>query len=146
MRDWSRTISDTTWSGETDRLFFQTSSTSGSQLRAHRAGMFSSLQGHRPLRRALSGRPLQGRHRPPTPLLSSTKLNVRLMKCALALQTYDFDIVHRAGVAHQNADELSRQEWEMTETLEQAPEPPPLAKEGEVLEPSPIRLTAEAHR
>ena len=82
-------------------------------------------------------------HRALTSLLSSTKLNGRLMRWALALQTYDFDIVHRAGVAHQNADGLSRQEWEMTGTLEQALEPPPLAREGEVLEPSPNRITAD---
>ena len=65
------------------------------------------------------------------------------MRWALALQMYDFDIIHRARVAHQNANGLSRQEWEMTKTLEQALEPPPLAREGEVLEPSPNRITAD---
>ena len=50
-------------------------------------------------------------HRALTSLLSSTKLNGRLMRWTLALQKYDFDIVHRAGMAHQNTDGLSRQEW-----------------------------------
>ncbi len=45
-------------------------------------------------------------HRALTSLLSSTKLNGKLMRWALALQTYDFDIVHRPCSSHQNADSL----------------------------------------
>ena len=50
-------------------------------------------------------------HRALTSLLTSNKLNGRLMRWALALQMYHFDVVHRAGTTHQNADGLSRQEW-----------------------------------
>ena len=71
-------------------------------------------------------------HRALTALLSSTKLNGRLMRWALALQTYDFEITHRTGVAHQNADGLSRQTWDETVS----PDHPPhrcWPREGEML-------------
>ena len=48
-------------------------------------------------------------------LLTSTKLNGRLMRLALALQVYDFSISHRSGVSHQNVAGLSRQEWDSTD-------------------------------
>ena len=67
-------------------------------------------------------------HRALTSLLTSTKLNSRLMQWALALQTYHFDIIHRSGSRHQNADGLSRQEW-----LNDTSQTPPLAREGEML-------------
>ena len=50
-------------------------------------------------------------HHALTSLMSSSKLNSRLMRWALALQDYSFTISHRAGNMHQNADGLSRQAW-----------------------------------
>ena len=50
-------------------------------------------------------------HRALTALQTSRKLNGRLMRWALALQDYTFNIVHRNGSKHQNADGLSRQAW-----------------------------------
>ena len=46
-------------------------------------------------------------HRALTSLMSSSKLNSRLMRWALALQDYSCTISHRAGNMHQNADGLS---------------------------------------
>lgn len=37
--------------------------------------------------------------------------NARLMRWVLALQPFDFEILHRPGVKHNNADGLSRQSW-----------------------------------
>ena len=42
-------------------------------------------------------------HRALTSLMSSSKLNIRLMRWALALQDYSFTISHRTGNVHQNA-------------------------------------------
>ena len=47
-------------------------------------------------------------HRALASLLTSTKLNGKLKRWALALQTYHFDIIHRSGSGHQNADGISR--------------------------------------
>ena len=41
--------------------------------------------------------------------------NGRLTHWALALQPYLFQVQHRPGVRHQNADGLSRQSWGHTE-------------------------------
>ena len=50
-------------------------------------------------------------HHALTSLMSSSKLNSRLVIWALALQDYSFTKSHRAGNMHQNADGLSRQAW-----------------------------------
>ena len=50
-------------------------------------------------------------HRALTALQTSQKLNGRLMRWAFALQDYTFNIVHRNGSKHLNADGLSRQAW-----------------------------------
>ena len=65
-------------------------------------------------------------HKALTALRSSQKLNGRLMRWTLALQDYDFEISHRAGASHQNADGLSRQAWPDDDT----PEPLVLPQEG----------------
>ena len=76
-----------------------------------------------------------------TLLLTSTKLNGRLMRWALALQVYDFSISHRSGATHQNADGLSRQEWDPPDTNDLGLETPPLSKEGEMLGSAPNNHT-----
>ena len=50
-------------------------------------------------------------HKALTSLLTSKRLNGRLMRWALLLQDFTFEIVHRAGNLHGNADGLSRQDW-----------------------------------
>ena len=45
------------------------------------------------------------------------------MRWALALQVYDFSISHCSGASHQNADGLSRQEWDSTDTDNPSGEP-----------------------
>ena len=45
-------------------------------------------------------------------LQSPGKLNARLFRWALALQTYNFRVKYRPGLIHQNADGLSRQAWD----------------------------------
>ena len=50
-------------------------------------------------------------HRALVALQESSRLNGRLMRWALALQAYNFDIHYRPGKYHQNADGLSRQCW-----------------------------------
>ena len=53
-------------------------------------------------------------------LKHSHKLNGRLMRWALTLQAYKYEVVYRPGVLHQNADGLSRQSWpEMNNSLEE---------------------------
>ena len=52
------------------------------------------------------------------------------MRWALTLQDYDFEVIYRPGVKHQNADGLSRQAW--PEDEENDPEPGVLLKEGEM--------------
>ena len=53
-----------------------------------------------------------------------------IMRWALALQTYDFEIVHRPGISHQNADGLSRQDWDLPEIPRQTLADLPLARVG----------------
>ncbi len=50
-------------------------------------------------------------HRALVALQESSRLNGRLMRWALALQAYNFDIHYRPGKYHQNANGLSRQCW-----------------------------------
>ncbi|GBL73262.1 Transposon Tf2-9 polyprotein, partial [Araneus ventricosus] len=47
-------------------------------------------------------------HNPLVWLKSNASSNPRLMRWALALQPYNFKIIHRPGKNHQNADSLSR--------------------------------------
>ena len=56
-------------------------------------------------------------HRALTALNTSSKLNGRLLRWALALQAYFFDVQHRAGVNHNNADGLSRQAWQEVDSI-----------------------------
>ena len=56
-------------------------------------------------------------HRALTALNTSSKLNGRLLRWALALQAYFFDVQHRAGVNHSNADGLSRQAWPEVDSI-----------------------------
>ena len=70
-------------------------------------------------------------HRALTSLLTSMKLNKRLMRWALALQVFDFSISHHSRASHQNADGLSRQEWYLTDTAD--PTGDPTIGKGEIL-------------
>ncbi len=45
-------------------------------------------------------------------LKTSNKLNGRLMRWAMALQPYNFNVEYRKGAQNGNADGLSRQAWE----------------------------------
>ena len=54
--------------------------------------------------------------------------NGRLTRWALAVQPFDFEILHRPGEKHQNADGLSRQAWEIEDMMESSNFIP---KEGE---------------
>ncbi|GFV50123.1 retrovirus-related Pol polyprotein from transposon 17.6 [Trichonephila clavipes] len=47
-------------------------------------------------------------HNPFVGLNRNVSSNPRLMRWALALQPYNFRIVHRSGRSHKNADSLSR--------------------------------------
>ncbi|GFW88742.1 transposon Tf2-9 polyprotein [Trichonephila clavipes] len=47
-------------------------------------------------------------HNPLVWLNRNVSSNPRLMRWALALQPYNFRIVHRSGKSHKNADSLSR--------------------------------------
>lgn len=47
-------------------------------------------------------------HNPLVWLNKNVSSNPRLMRWALALQPYNFKIVHRSGKSHKNADSLSR--------------------------------------
>ncbi|GFV11875.1 transposon Tf2-9 polyprotein [Trichonephila clavipes] len=47
-------------------------------------------------------------HNPLVWLNRNVSSNPRLMRWALALQLYNFRIVHRSGKSHKNADSLSR--------------------------------------
>ncbi len=49
-------------------------------------------------------------------LRSSSNLNRRLLRFALALQDREVEIVHRPGACHGNADGLSRQCWDRDES------------------------------
>ncbi len=49
-------------------------------------------------------------------LRSSSNLNRRLLRFALALQDREVEIVHRPGACHGNADNLSRQCWDRDES------------------------------
>ncbi len=49
-------------------------------------------------------------------LRSSSNLNRRLLRFALALQDREVEIVHRPGACHGNADCLSRQCWDRDES------------------------------
>ncbi|GBM87671.1 Retrovirus-related Pol polyprotein from transposon 17.6 [Araneus ventricosus] len=51
---------------------------------------------------------VQTDHNPLVWLRSNASTNPRLMRWALALQPYDFEVVHREGVLNKNADVLSR--------------------------------------
>ena len=51
-------------------------------------------------------------HRTLKALKTSDKLNGRLMRWAMALQTYNFNVEYRKGAQNSNADGLSRQAWE----------------------------------
>ena len=51
---------------------------------------------------------IQTDHNPLTWLKSNSNSNSRLMRWALALQPYNFKIVHRKGTLHKNVDVLSR--------------------------------------
>ena len=55
-------------------------------------------------------------HHALTSLLTSSKLNERLMRWALALQVYDFSISHCSGATYQNANGQSRQDWDLPGT------------------------------
>ena len=47
--------------------------------------------------------------------------NYRLTRWALALQQFDFDVLHRPGTLHSNADGLSRQAWESDKEDDELP-------------------------
>ncbi|GBN32129.1 hypothetical protein AVEN_269204-1 [Araneus ventricosus] len=49
--------------------------------------------------------------RPLVWLKNNVSLNPRLMRWALALQSYNYIVVHRSGKNHKNVDSLSRTPW-----------------------------------
>ncbi|GBL80026.1 hypothetical protein AVEN_48342-1 [Araneus ventricosus] len=50
-------------------------------------------------------------HNPLVWLKNNVSLNPRLMRWALALQPYNYTVVHRSGKNHKNVDALSRTPW-----------------------------------
>ena len=73
--------------------------------------MLAAVWGVKTFRIYLHGAPkfkLVTDHQPLTYLMTNPKLTGQHARWALALQEYDFEIVHRPGVTHQNADGLSR--------------------------------------
>ena len=46
-------------------------------------------------------------------LQKTTVAGARVARWVLALQAYDFEVVHKPGAQHANADDLSRQAWEV---------------------------------
>ncbi len=54
-------------------------------------------------------------HKPCLALLNGTGLNKRLLRFALALQSWQVTLIHRPGRAHSNADGMSRQAWSESE-------------------------------
>lgn len=51
---------------------------------------------------------IQTDHNPLVWLEKNTSTNPRLLRWALIIQSYNYEIVHRKGGLHQNADSLSR--------------------------------------
>ena len=49
----------------------------------------------------------------------------RIARWALALQGYDFNVIHRKGLVNRNADALSRREYDIEEELVTTPDTPP---------------------
>lgn len=47
-------------------------------------------------------------HQPLRWLMTNNKLSGKLARWAMLLQEYNFEVVHKAGICHQNADMLSR--------------------------------------
>lgn len=55
-------------------------------------------------------------HRALKALKTSSKLSGRVMRWAMALQPYNYEVIYRKGSLNGNADGLSRQAWEDAET------------------------------
>ena len=73
--------------------------------------MLAAVWGIKTFRVYLHGAPrwkLVTDHRPLTSLMKAQDLTGQHARWALALQEFDFEIVHRPGALHQNADALSR--------------------------------------
>ena len=73
--------------------------------------MLAAVWGVKTFRIYLHGAPkfkLVTDHQPLTYLMQNQNLTGQHARWALAMQEYDFEIVHRPGVTHQNADGLSR--------------------------------------
>ncbi len=85
------------------------------------------------------GRPLRvvTDHKACMALRSSSNLNRRLLRFALALQDREVEIVHRPGAGHGNADSLSRQCWDRDEsdvaTMGLSATPPDHGLKGDVM-------------
>ena len=66
-------------------------------------------------------------HRALLALQESTRLTGRLMRWALALQVFQFELKYRPGILYQNVDGLSRQCWPEDDELMRSAEETPLS-------------------
>ena len=59
-------------------------------------------------------------HQPLKWLMTNDKLTGKLARWALILQEYEFEVIHRPGVTHQNADTMSRRPLQTSEDFSEA--------------------------
>jgi len=52
--------------------------------------------------------------------MTNDKLNGKLARWALILQEYEFKVIHRPGITHQNADTMSRRPLATSEDFSEA--------------------------
>ena len=104
--DWSSSISEKESRRTPNRLFFQAPDRCREKLQCKWARMSCGRQSSGPLRHPPIGAGIHGHHRPPGVNGSqwSHKLNGRLMRWALVLQAYQYAIMYRPRIHHQNAD------------------------------------------
>ena len=59
-------------------------------------------------------------HQPLKWLMTNDKLTGKLARWALILQEYEFEVIHRPGITHQNADTMSRRPLQTSEDFSEA--------------------------